>query len=293
MSASTRAQKWSLVADMIQLTIGAVLMAIGVIVFQIPAKVAPGGVSGVAVMLNYLIPALPVGLMILIGNVPIQILAYRMLGGWRSIASTVYVVFVNALMIDLLTPHLGAVSDNRLLNALYGGIIGGIGGGLVFRGGGTAGGTSTLGRILQQRFGIPLSGSTLYTDTAVVVLAGIVFDWEGALLAMVALWVYGAVSDYVLEGPSVIRTAVIVTDHPKEVAAVILTEMGRGVTSWQARGMYTEQEHTILYVTVLRPQINRLRELVLSTDPKAFMVIGQGHTAYGHGFRELRPPEAE
>jgi uncharacterized membrane-anchored protein YitT (DUF2179 family) len=276
-----------LIRDLLLLAVGAFLSAISVIVFLQPANVAPSGVSGVAVMLNTLIDT-PVGLVILLGNIPIQILAYRMLGGWRVIAATVVAVGLYSVMIDLLTPYFPPVSDNTLLNALFGGIVGGVGTGIALRGGGTMGGTSTLGRILQDKYGIPLSSSTLYTDGGVVLIAGLVYGWEGALYAIVALWVTGAVTDYVLEGPSVVRTAVIVTDKAEAVADAVLTEMGRGATGWQAQGMYTGEPHTLIYVTVARGQVDELRRLVFSVDPDAFMVVGQGHTAYGHGFRAMR-----
>lgn len=274
------------------LTLGAFISAASVIVFEAPFKIAPGGISGVAVILNILLGT-PIGLMVLIGNIPIQILAYRMLGGWKVIAATLYATVAYSLMLDLLTPYFppSGISDDIFLNALFGGIIGGIGGGLIFRVGGTLGGTSTLGRILQERYGIPLSSSTLYTDTIVIVAAGFFFGWDRALYAMVTLFVAGAVSDYVLEGPSVIRTAVIITDRPREVADAVLNELHRGVTAWQGTGMFTEQQHTILYVTVSRAQVNQIQRLVTRTDPNAFMVIGQGHSAYGEGFREVKLPK--
>ncbi|MDZ4765079.1 MAG: YitT family protein [Chloroflexota bacterium] len=276
----------ALFVDLILLTLGAFLSALSVIVFLQPSQVAPSGVSGVAVILNTLIGT-PVGVVILLGNIPIQIIAYRMLGGWRVVAATLYAVVAYSIMIEVLTPYfpVSGVSGDALLNALFGGIVGGIGGGLALRGGGTMGGTSTLGRILQDKYGVPLSSSALYTDGAVVLLAGLVYGWEGALYAIVALWVTGAVTDYVLEGPSVIRTAVIVTDFAQVVSDAVLTEMGRGATGWQAQGMYTGATHSVVYVTVARGQVEDLRHLVFSVDPNAFMVVGQGHSAYGRGFR--------
>ena len=273
---------------LILLILGALLNAIAVLVFQAPFDIAPGGVSGVAIILNSLSDgAIPMGVVILLGNIPIQILAYRILGGWRVIAGTIFAVVVYSLLIEFLTPYLAGqiVSEDRFLNALFGGIITGIGSGMILAAGGTLGGTSTLGRILQQRSGIPLSTSTLYTDGIVVGVAGLVFGWEAALYAMVALYVGGVTADYVLEGPSVIRTAVVITDHPRELAEAIITRIGRGVTAWEGTGMFTEQPRTILYVTISRSQVNELRRCVTSLDPNAFLVIGQGHTAYGHGFR--------
>ena len=210
-----------------------------------------------------------------------------MLGGWKVIAATVFAVGLFSLLVDLLPPF-APINQDVFLNAVFGGIISGIGAALVLRAGGTMGGTATLGRILQQRYGIPLSSSTLYLDGLVVVAAGLAFGLEGALYAMVGLFVAGATTDYALEGPSVIRTGVVITDHPDEIAKEIIAELGRGVTAWDAKGMFTDQPHSVLYVTIGRSQVNALHRIVSRVDPAAFMVIGQGHAAYGEGFKEIR-----
>lgn len=269
----------------ILLTIGALLGAVGVTVFYTPANIAPSGISGIGVILNHLIGT-PVGLVILLGNIPVQLLALRMLGGWRVVARTVYVVVIYSVAIDQLNLYFPtmAISDDNLLNAIFGGILGGIGGGLTYRAGGTFGGTSTLARILQNRLGTPLGSTYLYTDTFVVLLAGLVFGWPGALYAIITIFVDGTTADYVLEGPSRIRTATIITNKPDAVANVLLHELERGVTAWPGQGMYTHEERTILFVTISRQEVSDLRHLVFSADPDAFLVIGQGHTAYGEGF---------
>jgi len=283
----TRSQ---IVTTYLLLIVGAVIDATSVNIFFAPFKIAPGGVTGVAVILNYLDARLPIGLIILIGNIPIQILGYRMLGGWRIVLRTICYILLYSFLVEFLKPYTSGVEvgTNVLLNALFGGILGGIAGGLVLRAGGTQGGTSTLGRILQQHFGMPLSTTSLYTDTAVILLAGLVFGWEGALYAIVALFVGGATADYVLEGPSVVRTATIITDRPDMISELVLDEMGRGVTAWQGKGMFTDQDHTVLFITISRAQVSNLRRLVHIADPKAFMVIGHGHVAYGEGFRQIK-----
>lgn len=272
------------------LIVGAALIeCLGVILFLAPADIAPGGVSGVAVMLNHLDARIPIGLVILLGNIPIQMLGAQYLGGWRVVVRTVvYIVLYSALVqiIPNLLPVV-EVGDNRLTNSLFGGILVGLSGGLVLRAGGTQGGTATLGRILQYRFGFPLSTTAIYTDSAVVLLAGAIFGWEGALYAIVSLFVGGIASDYMLEGPSVIRTATVITDHPEEVSDLVIRAMGRGVTAWSGTGMYSKEEHTVLFITVSRAQISELRRLVEVADPDAFMVVGQGHVAYGLGFRSI------
>lgn len=275
------------------LTLGSLLFAISVNLFFRPYAIAPSGVSGIAVILNSAF-GWPIGLLIIIGNIPIQILAWRMLGGWRTVARTVYVIALYSIIIDLFAPYFPTlgITDDSLLSTIFGGILGGIAGGLIYRAGGTLGGTSTLARILQNRLGTSLNNTYLYTDTVVVLLAGWVFGWEGALYAMVAIFVDGATADYVLEGPSTIRTATIVTNRPRDVSDAILESLQRGVTGWEGQGMYTEQTRTVLFVTVMRPEINELKELVFRVDPEAFIVIGQGQTAYGEGFRpvRVRPP---
>lgn len=270
---------------------GSIISAIGVIVFMTPFNIAPTGITGVAVILNIVV-GLPIGVMNFVLNIPIMIWAARMLGGWRVVAWTIVFIVIFSVSLDNLSqffPEKG-VSDEVLLNAIFGGIIGGVGSAMVIRAGGTTGGVATLGRVLQEKYGFPLSSTYLYANVLVILLIGAVLGWEGALFAMVAIGVEGAVTDYVLEGPSVIRVAMVITDYPQEVSQIILHQLRRGVTSWTAKGMYTGRERHILYITVSRFQIDTFRMLVHSVDPEAFLVIAQGHVAYGEGFKKTIPP---
>jgi uncharacterized membrane-anchored protein YitT (DUF2179 family) len=273
------------------ITVGSLIGAAAVAVFLEPAQVAPAGVTGVALIMSIKLGT-PIGIVVLLANIPIQLYAFRALGGWQVVAWTIYVLVLYSFAIDILSPLVQPISSDRLLNTIFGGIVGGIGSGFVYRLGANFGGTSTLARIFQERLGLPLSSTYLYANLATVVLAGLVLGWEGALYALVSLVIEGAASDYILEGPSVIRTAVIITVQPEIVAARILNELGRGVTGWEVTGMYTGTQRTLLYVTVARFQIESLRQLVSETDPQAFIVIGQGHVAYGEGFRRVAPPSA-
>lgn len=285
-------QARTLILTYLMLTIGAVIGGIGVVIFLAPFNIAPSGIAGIAVLLNRTVNT-PIGLMILLLNIPIQILGYRMLpGGWRTVLRTVYTLIIYTAALDNLTKVIptSGISENILLNALFGGVVGGIGGGIVIRAGGAFGGTSTLALIIQHRTGMPLSSIYLYTDTAVICAAGLIFGWEAALYAIVALFIDGVAANYVLEGPAVVRTAVIITDQPQQVSAAVFAKLGRGVTGWEAKGMYTGQPHTMLYVTIARSQVADLRRIIAEVDPQSFMVIGQGHSAYGEGFqRRTRP----
>ena len=272
------------------IAIGIVIGALSLIVFLQPLDIAPAGVAGASTLLNELFGT-PIGLMILLLNIPIQVMGYVMLpNGTRVIARSVVIIVIFSVVVDNLGPLVaaGGVSDDRMLNALFGGITAGIGLGLVYRAGATFGGTSTVALVLQRRFGFPMSTTFLCTDTLIIVAAGLVYGWEGALYAAIALFTAGLATDYVLEGPSVIRTAMVITDNPEEISKLIFDNLQRGVTSWTIRGQYTGAERTMLYVTIARSQVRDLKDEVSSADPNAFVVIGMGHAAYGSGFRRMR-----
>lgn len=271
------------------LTAGALVLAVNVNLFLAPSKIAPGGVSGSAIIINEF-TGWPIGLMMLILNGPLLAVGFRYLGRFHFLVRTLYVVLLYSLGVDLLAGLLPAegITDDLMLNALYGGVVGGIGTGLVYRGRGTSGGTGIVGRVLQLRTGVPMSEVYMITDGAVVLVAGLVFGWERALYALVTLFIWGIAADHVLEGPSVVRTAFIVTDKPKEVTQAVFSRLGLGVTAWPARGMFTAAEHTVLFCTVSRPEVNALKAVVIEVDPETFVVIGHGHQASGGVLRRIR-----
>ena len=272
------------------IVIGVTAAALSLIVFLQPLDIAPAGVAGASTLLNELFGT-PIGLTIFLLNIPIQFLGYKLLpNGTRVILRSVVLIALLSLMIDLLSPLApnGGISGDRMLNALFGGMLGGVGVGLVFRAGATLGGTSTLALIFQRRFGFPMSTTFLCTDAVIMIGAGLVYGWEGALYAAIALFIAGMATDYVLEGPSVIRTAMIITDKPAEIAELVFANLQRGATSWTIKGEFAGAERTMLYITIGRSQVRDLKEEVNSVDPNAFMVIGMGHAAYGAGFRRVR-----
>jgi uncharacterized membrane-anchored protein YitT (DUF2179 family) len=242
-------------------------------------------VSGVAIIINHF-TNWPIGLTMLVLNIPLIALGFSSLGRFRFLISTLYAVLLYSAGVDLLAQWLpaGGLTDDLLLSALYGGVVGGIGSGLVFRGGGTTAGTGILGRVLQFRTGIPVSQIYLGTDGAVVLVASLVFGWEKGLYALITLFVWGLATDFILEGPSFVRMVFIVTDQPEAVADAVFRGVHLGVTAWPAEGMFTETEHAVLFCTVSRPYERTLRRVVLEADPHAFVVVGHGHQASGGVF---------
>jgi uncharacterized membrane-anchored protein YitT (DUF2179 family) len=278
--------------NFVLLTIGAIILAVNLNVFLAPSKLAPGGVMGIAVIVNAF-TGWPLGQIMLVFNIPLLVLGFYNLGRFNFLIHTSYVVLIYSFGADLMTRWLPAsgITDDLLLNAIYGGVLGGIGSGLIFRGNGTSGGTGVLARVIQLRTGLPVSQVYLFTDGAVVLAAALLFGWEIGLYSLITLFIWGVVVDYVLEGPSVVRTAFIITDKPKEVSQAVLKRLRLGVTSWSAQGMFTEKGHTFLFCTVSRSDVNTLRKTITSEDPGAFVVIGHGHQAIGGVIRHVIPDD--
>jgi uncharacterized membrane-anchored protein YitT (DUF2179 family) len=182
------------------------------------------------------------------------------------------------------------ITDDLVLNSLYGAVTSGIGYGLVYRAQGTSGGSDILARILNRWKGIPMTQSYLMTDILVILAAGFVFDWQHALYAIIVLYVSGLVVDNTLEGAGTVRTALIVSNHPQDMAGRILAEMERGVTILEGTGAYTGSDHPVLYCVINRSEVQQLKEIVHEVDPQAFMVIGQAHEALGEGFQAFKKP---
>jgi len=273
------------------IVVGSLIQAVALRIFLVPAKLASGGVSGIAQIIHHYTDW-PIGVMVLIGNIPLFLLGWRFLGGRRFAVRTALAIVAYSLAVDLLLllpffPKNG-LTDDIFLNSLYGAVISGIGYGLVYRARGTSGGSDILARILNHWRGVPMTQSYLMVDSVVILAAGFAFGWKEALYAIVTLYVSGLAAETVLEGGGTVRTAMIVTAKPREIADAILVELERGVTTLAGTGAYTGEERPVLYCVVSRAEIAQIKAIVQETDPRAFMVVGVAHEALGEGFKELK-----
>ena len=272
----------TMMKDYVYLTIGAISIAVNFNFFMAPAEMAPGGATGIALIINSL-TGWSNGLILTGIAIPVLILGFRNLGRFRFLTRTLYLTAVSNILIDLLAGWLPptGITDDLLLNALFGGVIGGIGYGIALRGRGTYAGTGIITRVIQLKTGMPTSQLYMLVDGGIILALGVTFGWDKALYALIMLFIYGLATDYVLEGPSVIRTIFIVTDEPEAVSQMLIGRLHIGVTSWSVQGMFTGEGHTTLFCTVRRTDVETAKLLVGEIDPKAFIVIGQGHQARG------------
>ena len=267
---------------------GLLLATLGYRLYLIPNNVAPGGFTGIGQIVNHLAPAVGVGMVNLILNVPLFLLSLRSMGlsfGLRSLAGSVGL----SLLLDYLP--VPAMTDDILLSAVFGGVLCGAGFGLVLRGHATTGGSDMLAALLHRRFPALKVSVCLFTvDATVVVVSGFVFDASAAMYALISAFVMNVVMDQVLEGPGLARSHFIITTHGDEIAARIMQELDRGVTALDAKGMYSGEGRTMLLCVVSRMEAVRLRTIVFSVDPRAFVIAHNVHEALGEGFKELPKP---
>jgi uncharacterized membrane-anchored protein YitT (DUF2179 family) len=285
--------------DFLLIGISSVIQAFSLRVFFVPANLASGGVSGISQLINHF-TGWPIGLMVLIGNIPLFILGWSFLGGRRFAIRTAFAIVTYSLLTDLIlkTPLFAAngagtrlihdLQGDIFLNSLYGAIVSGVGYGLVYRARGTSGGSDILARILNNWRGISMTQSYLIVDTAVILGAGFVFGWKEALYAMITLYVSGLVSETVLEGGGTVRTAMIITREADAISNRVLEELERGVTILEGSGAYTGEARPVLYCVITRAEVSTLKAIVNEVDPHAFMVIGIAHEVLGEGFKPIK-----
>lgn len=279
------------VRDYALMSVGVLLVALGLDMFLIPNQLAAGGVSGLATVIFYTAQDagihLPVGIQMLVMNIVLLLVALRS-EGWRYAARTVYGIVGLSLLIDLLAPHVPHLAEgDPLLAALYGGAMVGLGLGVVFRGGGNTGGTDIIAQLLSKRVPLGVGQLILILDAFVTLLAAFAFGPELALYGAVAIFVQGAVIDLVLEGLRLEKAAFIISGRSDEIAQAVLYDLGRGATAIDARGAYSGEERGMIFTVVSRTQVATLKRLVAAVDPHAMLIISDVHEAFGEGFREM------
>jgi len=282
---------WRTAGDYLLLILGALVQALAMRLFLVPSQLLSGGVSAIAQIVNSF-NGWPIGVMVFIGNVPLFALGWRYLGGWRFAIRTGVAITAFSLFTDTLVYVMPAdgLTHDLVLSSVFGGLMFGAGLGLVYRAKGTSGGSDILGQILYHRKGIAMTQAYFFTDTLILLAGGIFWSWELALYGMIVMYISGLAAELVLEGPRILRTVMIISACPDLVSKEIMTVLERGVTILKGQGAYTGIERPALYCVVTRAEVNKIKSLVYSKDPNAFIVIGDAHEALGEGFKRLTPP---
>lgn len=279
------------VRDYLWMTAGVLITAWALNAFLIPNRLAAGGVSGLATVLYYtaldLGVTLPVGVQMLVMNIVLLTVAMRA-RGWRYAAKTIYGIVALSVAIDLSAPFVPHLAEgDYLLAALYGGALTGLGIGMVFKAGGTTGGTDIVAQLLSRKISLGQGQLLLAVDAFVILLAGLKFGPELALYGAVAVFVMGAAIDLVLEGLRVEKAAFIISERSAAIGDAIMHDLGRGATALAARGMYSGEPREVIFTVVSRKEIDDLKQIVNAIDPGALLIISEVHEAIGEGFKEM------
>ena len=287
----SRAELISELRQILYLAIGLFLGTIGFVIFQVPHNFSAGGMSGLAIIINHY-TGISHGLVYTLLSFPMIILGFFMLGRWRFAIKSLIITSIFGAAVDLTMLHLPNIidwplTDNMMLNAIYGGIVGGVSGAFIFWSGTTFPGSSVISRIINLRTGLPLASCYILVDGGIIFATGAMFGWESALYGFILLYIYGLVSDQVMDGPSTTRTVSVVTDSPESVSKAMMAALNKGVSYWEITGGYTGEKHFMVMSTIFRTQVDDINTVIAKADPNAFVTIGVGQKALGQGFKPL------
>lgn len=302
--------KQKVIIDYIFITIGAAVMAIGIGVFLVDARVVPGGVSGLSMALYYLTGGMvPIGLMIWVFNVPLYVWGVKELGTRFGIR-TFYGFTVNSFLIDFFRGDVPffdfiqlqkskTIIDLRQNDFLFLIIIGaallGVGLGIVFKFRGSTAGTDIIAAIMQKKHGIKPGTTMMIVDFFVISFAGIIISYKGltvdrsaltlTLYAFFLLFVSSRLVDAIIDGFDYARAAYIISEKHEKIAEAIMNDLSRGATAIKARGLYKNIDREIIVTVVTLKEIGILTNLVKEIDPNAFVTVNNVHEVLGEGFR--------
>ncbi len=275
------------IVKILKIMIGAAIYAIGIQWFFRPASMVSGGVTGISMIIN-LMTKLPVGIGIIILNVPIFIIALKKYG-FRFMLSSLLGMISSSVAIDLLSLVPIEITTDPFLAAIYGGIITGLGCGIVYSANATSGGIDVIAKIFREKYPYVNFGTFILALDAVVVTAyALIFRrYDNALYTVVAVFLASKVIDMVLYGTSQSKLCHIISEHSDEIKTAIVGELHRGVTMLKGVGAYSGQDKQILLCVIKRQQIVEIRKIIKGIDQSAFVIVTDTRDVFGKGFGDI------
>lgn len=268
---------------------GTFIMAVGIVYFISPYRFAPGGVYGIAIVLHHLFH-LPTGVVALVIDIPLTIIGIKILGprfGWKTVLGFVSL----AGFVDLLTYLHGdapLVEDAALLSAIFGGVVVGVGLGLVFKSRATSGGSDIIAMIIGKYVNIPIGQLLIYIDSVIVLVSLVAFkDWTIPLYSWITIYITGKVIDMIMQGVSYEKSLFIISDQYEIIRDKILNDLNRGGTFIQGKGMFANDEKSIIFVVVNRRELGIIKDYIKEIDSKAFISVMNTQEIIGNGFKSL------
>lgn len=271
--------------DLLFVIAGGIIWSISINIFTLPNSIVPGGFTGIATIL-YDLFNLPVGTVILVLNIPLFLISWKIFGKEFLIKTGIALIITSTLIdIGIWLPH---YTEDKLLASIFGGVLSGIGLGMIYMRGIATGGVDIVARILERPFPFISYGKLLIAcDIIIAVSAGFVYkDLSAMLYASIVIFFTGVISDRLINGIDRAKLVYIITDEKELISEKIMQNINRGITVLSGTGAYTGQGHDILMVVIRPYEVHRLRAIVRATDKKAFIIIGDVSEVVGEGFKE-------
>lgn len=271
--------------DIAVIILGSLIFSLGIAGFIEPSEISPGGFSGIAIILNHL-TGLPTGSLLFTLNLPLIILGFVKLGG-SMVAKTFLCTLTSSVAIDVIKVYIPALTEDKILSSLAGGLLIGVGMALVLSRGATSGGTDIAAKLIERKYPyFTLGRLILLMDALIITAAAFVFgSIESSLYSVLAITLQTTVLDKILYGADGGKVAFLITDHPEEVTEAIFRDLGRGVTRVPILGGYSGESKTMLMCALRRQQVGDFRRVVKHTDPQAFLMLTDAGEIVGQGFR--------
>ena len=269
------------------ITVASVIYAVGFNWCYEPNQIGFGGITGVAQIINAALPWAPIGVVVIVLNIPLFLAGWKLLGG-HLLLSSLFSMAVSSLFIDALDLVYQFPPMEPILACIFGGVLLGLSLGVVFLQGATTGGTDLMARLLKLKLSwLPMGKLLLGVDLVVIVSVAVAFrSLESALYGLVALYISTIVMDGVLYGMDTAKVAYIISDKPDELIAAITQDLDRGVTILQGKGAWSGTEKKVLLCAFKQRQIVSLKRTVKELDPDAFLIVCPAHEVLGDGFRD-------
>ena len=277
------------VQDYLWIALGSVLYSLSFDWFYVPNQIGFGGLTALGMILNHLSPAVPIGTVVLILNIPIFILGWKFLGG-HTLVSSLFAMAATSVLVDLISAVYTFPPMDPMLAAIFGGVSLGLSLGIIFSKGATTGGTDLIARLLKLPFAwLPMGKLLLVVDLSMLLAVSVAFrSMESAMYGIIALYISTMVMDMVLYGLDQSKVAYIVTSNPRPLAAEIDKQLDRGTTFLHGEGSFTGQDRLVLMCAFKQRQIVPLKALVHEMDPEAFIIVCNAHEVLGQGFRRYQ-----
>ena len=281
-----------LILSYLVITVASAIYALGFDWCYAPNQIGFGGITGLAQVINAAVPVLSIGLLVIILNIPLFFLGWRLLGG-HLLLSSLYAMFISSVFVDLMAAFITFKPMDPMLAAIFGGILVGLSLGLIFLQGATTGGTDLAARLLKLRLSwLPMGKLLMGVDLVVIAAAAVAFgNLSSALYGVVSLYISTVVMDMVLYGMDSAKVAYIISQRPEDISKGIFREMDRGVTILHGEGAYSGEEKRVLMCAFKQRQIVPLKHLVKEIDPTAFIIVCDAHEVLGDGFRSYHANE--